>query len=190
MSETVKRSNLENSLKQDVQLPKRWQSKYGTDDKLVARFRQARQEAVRDEIAEQDHHTEMLKCFTLLDSVDETDSHAHVLMSKIKQKFDMHAKMLDKVVGNVKSVELRVDGPGSGSEAGGVSRAVEILGELAARGLERDITPPREDGSVVSTQIPSGSEGHGDPRSEPGLAVREDEGDPEPSRRASGPVEP
>ena len=177
---TPKKKTLETALKENVDLPKRWVEKYGTEDALVARFRHARQEHIRDEIAEQDHHKEILRCFRELESVDETDQHAGILMSKIKQKFDMHAKMLDKVVGNVKSLEVKVDGS-TGSEKGGVSRAVEILGELAARGLERDITPPRTDGSVVSTQIPSGETGHGDPRSEPGLAVSEDEGGSEQS---------
>lgn len=178
---TPKRKSLEQALKENVDLPKKWEEKYGTEDALVARFRHARQEHIRDEIAEQDHHREILKCFTLLESVDETDTHAHTLMAKIKQKFDMHAKMLDKVVGNVKSVEVRLDGTGSGSEKGGVSRAVEILGELAARGLERDITASGSHRSVVSSEVPSGEKGHGDSRSEPRLVIRENEGDSEQS---------
>ena len=184
-----KRNTLEQALKENVDLPQRWESKYGTEDALVAKFRHARQEHIRDEIAEQDHHKEILRCFTLLDNVDETDTHAHVLMSKIKQKFDMHAKMLDKVVGNVKSVEVRLDGASGGSEKGGVSRAVEILGELAARGLERDITASGSHRSVVSAEVPSGQEGHGDSRSKPRLAIRKDEGSSDEPGWVSGPVE-
>jgi len=166
-------------LKQEVELEKHWVRKYGTEDAQVARFRKARQEAVRDSIAEQNHHGKILDCIVALDKVEHDDPHAHILMSKIKMKFDMHSKMLNKYVGDVKSVEMTLDGTASESGAKGVSRAVEILGELAKRGLERDITPSGKDGSVVSTQISSESEGHGDGGTQTGLAVREDEGGPE-----------
>lgn len=171
----MKEKSLRETLKQEVDLPAQWVNKYGTEDAMIARFRKARQEAIRDKIAEQDHEGEIMRCFNLLETIDETDTHAHILMAKVKMKFDMHHKMLNKYVGDVKSVEMAVNGSSGGSEARGVSRAVEILGELASRGLERDITPPRKDRSVVSTQIPDGSEGHG-AGSQPGLVVREDEG--------------
>jgi len=165
-------------LKQETELEKNWVKKYGTDDAQIARFRKARQEAVRDGIAEQDHHNEIMKCIRGLDTIDAEDPHAHILMSKIKMKFDMHSKMLNKYVGDIKSVELTEHGSTGESGAQGVSRAVEILGELAKRGLERDVTPSRKDGSVVSTQVSSEQEGHGG-SSQSRLAVRPDEGSTE-----------
>ena len=146
----------------------------------MAAMRRERQENVRDKIAKERHHVKILECIKAVDDINPDDEHANFLMSKVQAKFNMHLKLLNKVVGDVKAVELTTNGSDSGSSQAGVSRAIEIIGELVSRGSERDITPSRPVRSVVSSQVSAESEGPGGSE-QPGLAVREDEGGSEQS---------
>ena len=143
----------------------------GKSKAQMAEIRRQRQEDVRDKIARSDPLKGVMDCIKAIDQISPDDENAHFLMNQIDRKFAMQMKLLNKVVGDVKSIEVKADGAGNGSGAAGVSRAMEILGDLASRGLERDVTPSGENRSVVSTQIPVEQEGSGG-SGEPGLAVQ------------------
>lgn len=146
-----------------------------TDLAVARRERRERQEVVRDKIAKSNPLKGVMECLDALDAIEPDDEDAHFLMAKIDRKFAMQMKLLNKVVGDVRAVEVKVDGGNGGDSQAGVSRAMEILGDLAARGLERDVTPSGKNRSVVSTQIPVEPEGSGG-SGEPGLVIPTSEG--------------
>jgi len=78
--------------------------------------RAVRQEALRDQLQAQQHHLQVLRCADEIGNVSENDKDADVAVRKWKAKADIHLKVLNKYLPDLKSVDMTHDVQGALSE--------------------------------------------------------------------------
>ena len=136
-----------------------WMQKYGTEDKKIAKHRKGRQEAIRDLMADQDHHHKFNVCIENIEKIDVTQRTATVAINKWSKAAELHLKALGKYLPNIKEVELGLSDDAQ-TLAKGVSRLNEFLVEAAASGRKSHDERVVQERSVVSTQVHTEEEGH------------------------------
>lgn len=137
-----------------------WVQRYGTDDKQIAKHRKGRQEAVRDIIAGQKHHEKFLHCIEEIENVDEEDPFAHVRIAKWAKAAELRFKAMSKYVPDVKAVQIDVS-PETQAAAEGISRAADLIGRIAGRGLQKDVSGTVPERPLVSAPVGDETEGPG-----------------------------
>ena len=143
----------------DSEVGPQWMQQYGTDDKKIAKHRKGRQEAIRDLMADQDHHHKFNVCIEKIKKIDVTDRTATVAINKWAKAAELHLKALGKYLPNVKEVEIGLTQEAEDA-AKGISRLNEFLGEAIASGLKSHDERVVQERSVVSTQVHTEEEGH------------------------------
>ena len=139
-------------------LDEQWSAKYGTSDRKIANHRSARQEVIRDLMASQGHHLKFAEHIHDIEVLDMQEHGSSLELQKLKTLAELRLKAMGKYVPDVKAVSIDVT-PDAQDTAHGLSRAAEILGNIAAGIVERDDERVVQGGSVVSTQVRSEEEG-------------------------------